>query len=379
MNSSQPHNALDPSQPICHFSTLTYRPADNRDERMSRRSAIRIFFILASGLWFLALPLPATTLTVPRLDNPITDEADVLSDDDLEQLEENSIEHFNATGVQIACLLIETTGDSALERATFPAADGWAGPTVERDDGILIVFAVDDREMHLARGYGIKKILPDNYAEAIADDAIAPHQNYPVAAIDRALDAVIDQTAHLEPGGKITHPPRPLGTYAALTIPLLYLFAILQVFLWRRYKKLHGSWNDAGLTTGRYFRHPVDVADAVLWALPGALVAFTFSEAGFWRPMLILWLLMALAISFATRFLEPLFYFAVGSLLLVASAGFPLYFEFFPATYDEVVKFVTATSLMGVVAATFIALYVTFDSVEEERLRSIDSGAVRKW
>jgi uncharacterized protein len=118
----------------------------------------------------LALLLPTLLLgAVPTITRPVTDPRGLLSAVDTERVSQELVRLRNDTGVQMAVLVVDTTGGEPIEDYAMQAAQAWRGGQAGEDNGLLFVLAVDDRRMRLDVGYGLEEHLPDGAVRRLLD------------------------------------------------------------------------------------------------------------------------------------------------------------------------------------------------------------------
>jgi uncharacterized protein len=118
----------------------------------------------------LALLLPTLLLgAVPTITRPVTDPRGLLSAVDTERVSQELVLLRNDTGVQMAVLVVDTTGGEPIEDYAMRAAQAWRGGQAGEDNGLLFVLAVDDRRMRLDVGYGLEEHLPDGAVRRLLD------------------------------------------------------------------------------------------------------------------------------------------------------------------------------------------------------------------
>lgn len=133
----------------------------------------------AALVWFLLiLVLPAAAETWPRRgDLHVTDLADVLTAPEESRLRTELAALKAETGVTMAVLTLRSRADYDATRSLAEFATGvfnaWGIGTAERNDGILILVATEDRELRIALGAGYDQGY-DVLAEQIAARAFLP-------------------------------------------------------------------------------------------------------------------------------------------------------------------------------------------------------------
>lgn len=118
----------------------------------------------------LALLLPTLLAAgVPDIRRPVTDTRGLLSSADTEAVADGLVRLRTEKGVQMAVLIVGTTGETPIEDYAVRAAEAWKGGEAGKDNGLLLVVAVDDRRMRLEVGYGLEPYLPDDEARRLLD------------------------------------------------------------------------------------------------------------------------------------------------------------------------------------------------------------------
>lgn len=129
---------------------------------------------------FLALALPVAALAQDypeRIDPHVNDFAEVLSPAEEAGLRDQAVVLQGETGVEVVIVTVSARADFGDPLTVEDWATGlfntWEIGTAERDDGILILVGIDDREMRLALGSGYGPEF-DAEAQRVVDNAIVP-------------------------------------------------------------------------------------------------------------------------------------------------------------------------------------------------------------
>jgi len=133
-----------------------------------------IFFLY----FFLLVFLPAGNvfgLDVPQLTGYVNDRADMISADVELKLENYLREFERSDSTQIAVLTIPSLEGEALEDFSLKVAESWGLGRKEKDNGILLFVARDDRKVRIEVGYGLEGKLTDLMAGRIIDNEITPY------------------------------------------------------------------------------------------------------------------------------------------------------------------------------------------------------------
>ncbi|MCC7110909.1 MAG: TPM domain-containing protein [Deltaproteobacteria bacterium] len=110
---------------------------------------------------------------VPVLRARVTDEAGVLGDRRA-ALEERLAAYERATGHQFAVLVLRSLEGEVLESYSVRVAEAWRLGDRRRDDGLLMLVAVDDRAARIEVGYGLEGAVPDVIAGRVMREHMIP-------------------------------------------------------------------------------------------------------------------------------------------------------------------------------------------------------------
>jgi uncharacterized protein len=145
----------------------------------------------AAGAAFLA-SCGAGDAAIPEFSAPVVDAAGVV-EDSVEQNLNARLEAFRSqVGPQVAVLVVSTTDGRALEDFSIDVAREWGIGDEQRDDGVLLLIAVDDRVLRIETGSGIEGDLTDVEAGRIIDGVVVPElrNNNPTAAVAAGVEAL---------------------------------------------------------------------------------------------------------------------------------------------------------------------------------------------
>jgi uncharacterized protein len=78
------------------------------------------------------------------------------------------------TGAEIAVVTVKTTGGEDIEQYSTRLFMDWGIGERGKDNGILIMIAVNDRKMWIKPGYGVEGAVPDAEAHRIYRDVLQP-------------------------------------------------------------------------------------------------------------------------------------------------------------------------------------------------------------
>ena len=152
-------------------------------------------FILIAVILFAANIVFA--IDVPYLTGRVTDNAEILSASMKETLSERLKAHEEKTTNQIAVLTIPSLDGESIEGYAEAVFKAWKLGQKDKDNGILLLVAPEDRRMRIEVGYGLESTLTDATAGSIIRNVITPlfksgDYNSGVAAGINAIITVLD-------------------------------------------------------------------------------------------------------------------------------------------------------------------------------------------
>lgn len=129
---------------------------------------------------------------LPKFTTPVVDDAGVI-DDAVERNLNAKLEQFRtAVGPQVAVLVVGSTGNQTIEDYGIDVAREWGIGDEQRDDGVLLLIAIDDRKLRIETGSGIEGDLTDVEAGRIIDSVVVPElrNDNPTAAVVAGAEAL---------------------------------------------------------------------------------------------------------------------------------------------------------------------------------------------
>ena len=155
---------------------------------------LRHWLGLLALLAFFAAPAAALDLP-PRPQGPIYDEADLLPAAEEAQLDQR-LRDFNArTGDAVIVATVNSLQGESIERYATKLYETWGIGGAERDTGVLLLVAPNERQMRIEVGYGLTPYITDILSGRIVRNEITPSfKNGDYASGIRAgVDAILTQ------------------------------------------------------------------------------------------------------------------------------------------------------------------------------------------
>ena len=112
---------------------------------------------------------------LPSLNQPIIDQAQILNEAEIQQLNQKILNLYQQGKAQIGVIIVPTTGQEAIFDFALRVGETWQLGSAKRDNGLLIAIAINDRNMQILTGYGLEGVIPDIVASRIIRNHITPH------------------------------------------------------------------------------------------------------------------------------------------------------------------------------------------------------------
>jgi uncharacterized protein len=134
----------------------------------------RLIVVAMVALVASSLLLRAQGTAVPTLSSRVTDDAGVLSGEEVAELDAMLRAHEDTTSNQIVVVTIPTTGGEAIEEYAVRLFEQNGIGTKSNNNGVLLLVAVEDRRVRIEVGYGLEGAVTDAIASLIINNAITP-------------------------------------------------------------------------------------------------------------------------------------------------------------------------------------------------------------
>ena len=226
-------------------------------------------------LFLLAAPLFAET-AIPPLQARVTDQTNLLDAATRQALEAKLAAFEQAKGSQIAVLIVATTEPEAIEQYSIRVVDAWKLGRKDVDDGVLLLFAMQDRAMRIEVGRGLEGAIPDAIAKRVIAEVITPH--FQAGNFAAGIDAGVSALIKLVDGEPL---PEPVAASAGedSTWPALLIMAIMLGSILRG---IFGPLVGSMVAGGAGFFIGWLLMDTLIAGMVTALIAavFTFMSGG---------------------------------------------------------------------------------------------------
>lgn len=141
-----------------------------------------------SSLWGQSFTIPEK----PDFQTSVYDGASLLSTEQKLVLEQKLIRYADSTSTQIVIITVKSLQGNDPSYTATQWAHKWGIGQADKDNGIILLVAAEDRKMTIQVGYGLEHLLTDAYSRRIIEQILAPHfrqQDY-YGGFDEATNAM---------------------------------------------------------------------------------------------------------------------------------------------------------------------------------------------
>lgn len=131
----------------------------------------------------------------PVLSGRIVDVAGVLNSQTHMRVTKALEDYEERTSNQLVVVIIDTLDGRGIEEYTLNLARTWGIGQKDKDNGIVLLIAVQDRQVRIEVGYGLEDMIPDAVAHKIIRTVIVPalkRNNYD-SAVEKAVTIITNK------------------------------------------------------------------------------------------------------------------------------------------------------------------------------------------
>ncbi len=143
--------------------------------------------LLLIGLYSFAQDFPAKSNTL------VNDYTNTLSAEEKQRLEDKLVAFDDSTGIQIAVVMMRSIGDYDVNEYALELGRKWGVGGKDKNTGIVVLVAKDDRKLSIQTGYGMEGQLPDIITQQIRVNEMNPRfkEGDFYGGLDAGTDAII--------------------------------------------------------------------------------------------------------------------------------------------------------------------------------------------
>ncbi len=142
---------------------------------ISRNKFLVLFLFISTWLAVATSPTSAEVVIPDMPVNYVVDLAGIINDNVEANLNRYLLELEQKTTAQMIVLTINSLEGESLGRLSIETAEKWKLGKKDRDNGVLLLIALQDGKYRFEIGYGLEGILPDSHVGSIGRKYLAPY------------------------------------------------------------------------------------------------------------------------------------------------------------------------------------------------------------
>ncbi len=188
--------------------------------------ALTLLLVL-SGAQVFAQDIPAP-MSPARL---VNDYVGALNGTEQDELERKLVAYNDSTSTQVTLVIVKSTQPYPASDYALELGRKWGVGQKGKNNGIVLLWATDDRKIYISVGYGLEGAVPDAIAKRIVSDIIVPHFKNKMyfQGLSDGVDAIVKYAT-----GEYKADPTSAGNDASgveALIFFLFLFLILYIII----------------------------------------------------------------------------------------------------------------------------------------------------
>jgi len=194
-----------------------------------------------------AIPSPSVRVRLPEAPARfLYDEPGVLSKEERAVIED-SLMAFDRQGIEVGVAIFSTIHDDPIEDVSLALAEKWKPGRKGKDNGALIVVALEEHAMRIEVGYGLEGVLPDALAGRIVQNDMAPAFRQ-----GRFGDGIMKALSNIARAARGEAIPEPEHTQLPPWVPLI-LILLLIIFISFVKRASRRAWSSGRGGRGGFF------------------------------------------------------------------------------------------------------------------------------
>lgn len=216
--------------------------------------------VLTVILLLMSLPVGAFAAKYPTPTQKffVNDFADCISDADEQKMQSMAEELYEKSGAQVVCVTVDSLDGEEVRDYALGLGREWGIGSKNDNNGVLLLLAVDDRQVDIEVGYGLEGTLTDGKTGRILDTYAMPYlrDNDFSTGLYKAFSALIGETANeygVEINGSRTAPDGAEEDYdtddnemTAVQMIVFFIIAIIMIVLFIRHPWLFFLFSGRG-------------------------------------------------------------------------------------------------------------------------------------
>jgi uncharacterized protein len=129
----------------------------------------------------------------PKPQRLVNDFANVLNESEEAALEKKLVAYNDSTSTQVAIVTMQNLSDYDAASFSFELAEKWGIGRKSKNNGVLILMSVEERDVFIATGYGVEEFITDALSKRIVNNYLIPNfkQGNFYKGFDEATNVII--------------------------------------------------------------------------------------------------------------------------------------------------------------------------------------------
>jgi uncharacterized protein len=162
----------------------------------------------------------------------VTDEAGLLTPQQIESLDRALSEYEQRTTNQIVVLTVKSLEGQDIESYSIAVAEAWKAGQKHKDNGAILIVAPNERRVRIEVGYGLEGVLTDAKSAQIIRNILVPRFQAGdyyggINGAVSAMEAVIGGEFTAEP-----NTPEPIRSFFPILMMLLFFAGLIGLIHW---------------------------------------------------------------------------------------------------------------------------------------------------
>lgn len=185
---------------------------------------IRLLFLVLLATSVYAQDIPPAP-DPPRL---VNDFAKVLSESELASLQRKLNAYHDSTSTQITVVIVKSLRGYEVMDYAYRIGEQWGVGQKGKNNGVVVLVAIDDRKAAIATGYGLEGAIPDIATRHIRENQMNP--NFREGNFYKGLDEATTTIMKLASGEYSAEDMKPSVPGAAYFI-LVFIFIVIVIVI----------------------------------------------------------------------------------------------------------------------------------------------------
>ena len=202
-----------------------------------------------AGIFLLFIASISFAQEFPEMPDPprlVNDYASVLSETQRNSLEQKLVAFDDSTSTQIAIVIINSTKGYPISSYAVELGEKWGVGRDGKDNGVMILVAIQDRDIFIATGYGLEGALPDALVKRIIENDIKPA--FREGSYFEGLDLASTNMLLLSRGEYKGEKRKP-KSFPWIIVPIILFFVFLPGAIAVRNARQYSALNDVPFWT----------------------------------------------------------------------------------------------------------------------------------